>query len=131
MPKWLSPKRRQKRVKNLTSEWNQKQQHFFPHAFTSFLCIRFVAVAIRSEEEVCQRQVPSVTYFCPALDPPLGGSGRKTTTLVGDHEYFIPTKFHQNLSSGSGEEVENVKSSWTEAGRRTTDDDGRRTTDGA
>ena len=22
--KWLSPKRRQKRVKNLTSEWNQK-----------------------------------------------------------------------------------------------------------
>ena len=50
-----------------------------------------------------------MTYFCPALDPPLGGSGRKTTTLVRDHEYFIPTKFHQNLSSGSGEEVENVK----------------------
>ena len=25
-----------------------------------------------------------------------------------DHEYFIPTKFHQNPSSGSGEEVENV-----------------------
>ena len=50
-----------------------------------------------------------MTYFCPALDPPLGGSGRKTTTLVRDHEYFIPTKFHQNPSSGSGEEVENVK----------------------
>ena len=49
-----------------------------------------------------------MTYFCPALDPPLGGSGRKTTTLVRDHEYFIPTKFHQNPSSGSGE-VENVK----------------------
>ena len=28
---------------------------------------------------------------------------------VRDHEYFIPTKFHQNPSSGSGEEVENVK----------------------
>ena len=42
-----------------------------------------------------------VTYFGPALDPPLGGSGRKTTTLVRDHEYFIPTKFHQNPSSGS------------------------------
>ena len=69
-----------------------------------------------------------MTYFCPALDPPLGGSGRKTTTLVRDHEYFIPTKFHQNPSSGSGEEVENVKV----YGRRT---DGRRTdertTDGA
>ena len=64
---------------------------------------------------------------------PLGGSGRKTTTLVRDHEYFIPTKFHQNPSSGSGEEVENVKV----YGRRTDDgrtDDGRtdgRTTDGA
>ena len=62
--------------------------------------------------------------FCPALDPPLGGYGRKTTTLVRDHEYFIHTKFHQNPSSGSGEEVENVKV----YGRRTDDgrtDDGR------
>ena len=59
-----------------------------------------------------------MTYFGPALDPPLGGSGRKTTTLVRDHEYFIPTKFHQNPSSGSGEEVENVKSLRTD-GRRT------------
>ena len=40
---------------------------------------------------------------------PLTGSGRKIKTLVRDHEYFIPTKFHQNTSSGSGEEVENVK----------------------
>ena len=65
-----------------------------------------------------------MTYFGPALDPPLGGSGRKTTTLVRDHEYFIPTKFHQNPSSGSGEEVENVK-----VYGRTTDGrtDGRRT----
>ena len=67
-----------------------------------------------------------MTYFCPALDPPLGGSGRKTTTLVRDHEYFIPTKFHQNPSSSSGEEVENVKSL-----RQTDDDDGDgRRTDG-
>ena len=64
-----------------------------------------------------------MTYFGPALDPPLGGSGRNTTTLVRGHEYFIPTKFHQNPSSGSGEEVENVKV----YGR--TDDDGRRRTD--
>ena len=67
-----------------------------------------------------------VTYFCPALDPPLDGSGRKTTTLVRDLEYFIHTKFHQNPSSGSGEEVENVNSLTDD--RRTTDD-GRRTTD--
>ena len=63
-----------------------------------------------------------MTYFGPTLDPPLGGSGRKTTTLVRDHEYFIPTKFHQNPSSGFGEEVENVKRSRTDDGRT---DDGR------
>ena len=68
-----------------------------------------------------------MTYFCPALDPPLGGSGRKTTTLVRDNEYFIPTKFHQNPSSGSGEEVENVKSLRTTDGRRRRRTDGRRT----
>ena len=56
--------------------------------------------------------------YPPPLDPPLGGSGRKTTTLVRDHEYFIPTKFHQNPSSGFGEEVENVKSLRTDDGRR-------------
>ena len=74
-----------------------------------------------------------VTYFCPALDPPLDGSGRKTTTLVRDLEYFIHTKFHQNPSSGSGEEVENVNSLTddrrTTDDRRRTTDDGRRTTD--
>ena len=67
-----------------------------------------------------------MTYFGPALDPPLGGSGRKTTTLVRDHEYFIPTKFHQNPSSGSGEEVKNVKSLRTD-GRRTDRQTDRRT----
>ena len=57
-----------------------------------------------------------MTYFYifgPALDPPLGGSGRNT--LI--HEYFIPTKFHQNPSSSSGEEVENVKSLRTDDGQ--------------
>ena len=59
-----------------------------------------------------------VTYSGPALDPPLGGSCLKTTTLVMDLEYFIHTKCHQNPSSGSGEKVENVKLS---NGIRTTD----------
>ena len=36
-----------------------------------------------------EEEIP-VTYFGPALDQPLDGSGRKTTTLVRDHEYFIP-----------------------------------------
>ena len=39
----------------------------------------------------------------------LGGSGRKITTLMRNHEYFIPIKFHQCPSSGSEREVENIK----------------------
>ena len=42
-----------------------------------------------------------MTYFCPALDPPLDGSGQKTTTFVKDHEHFIPTKFGKYPLSGS------------------------------
>ena len=61
-----------------------------------------------------------MTYFGPALDPPLGGSGQKTTTLVRDLKYFIHTKFHQNPSSGSGEEVKNVNC-LTDDRRQTTD----------
>ena len=36
-----------------------------------------------------------VTYFCTALDPPLGGSGRKTTTFNGPwvpHPYQVSSK---------------------------------------
>ena len=47
----------------------------------------FGGVAICSEEEVCQRRGPSATYFCPALDPPLGGSDWKRTALMRNHEY--------------------------------------------
>ena len=39
-----------------------------------------------------------------ALDQTLGESRRETTTHEKDHEYFIPTKFHQNPSDCSGEE---------------------------
>ena len=72
-----------------------------PHASRSLLWIRFVAVAFQSEEKVCWRRGPRVTYFGPALDPPLGGSGWKTITLVRDHEHFIPTKFRKHPSSGT------------------------------
>ena len=58
----------------MTTEWNQKQQHvFFQHASTLLLWIWVVAVAFRSEAEVCWRRGPLITYlFCHALDPPLG-----------------------------------------------------------
>ena len=120
--KWLSPKRHQKTRQKFNFGMEPKTTTLLPTMLLDhWLCFRFVAVAFWSEEEVCWRRGPLVTYFGPALDPPLGGSGRKTTTLVRDHEYFIPTKFHQNPSSGSAEEVENVKS------LRRTDEEGRRT----
>ena len=82
--------------------------HFFPHTSRSLLCIQFVAVAFQSEEEDSWRKGPR-DLFLPRPGSALGGSSRKTTTLVREHEYLIPTKFHQNPSSGSREEVENVK----------------------
>ena len=59
------------RVKNLTTEWYQKQQHFITHASRSLLWIRFVAVAFRSEEKVFWRRGHPRDLFCLALDPPL------------------------------------------------------------
>ena len=67
-------------------------------------CIRFVAVAFRSEEEVLWRRNPSLTYFwqiASPLDPPLGGVCRKAYKQVRDYEYFISIKFRKHLSSGS------------------------------
>ena len=80
------------------------------------LCIRFVAEAFWSEE-VLWRRGPPVTYFCPARDPPLAISGLKTTTLVRNHEYLFPTKFHL-YSPGGSREVENAKSLQTDGWTR-------------
>ena len=46
------------RVKHLTTQWNQKQQHFITHASRLLLWIRFVAVAFRSEEVFWRRGHP-------------------------------------------------------------------------
>ena len=99
-----------------------------PHVFRSLLCIRFVAVAFWSEEEVRGRRGPPVTYFGPALDPPLGGSGRKTTTLVRDLEYFILPSFIKIYQAVLEKKLKYKLSN----GRRTDDGrqtDGRRTTE--
>ena len=90
----------------------------------SSLSIRFVAVAFRSEEEVSWRRGPPWPILAPPWIRPWADLAEKTTTLVRDHEYFIPTKFHQNPSSGSGEEVANVKSLRTD-GRTDRQTDGR------
>ena len=50
---------------------------------------------------------PTCFYFGLALDPPLGGSGRKTKR-VRDYEHLIPTKFHKYPSIGSVGKADNV-----------------------
>ena len=63
--RWRSPEYNE-RVKILISAWNQKQQHLFPHASRSLLCMRFVAVAFRSEEEVFWRRESRYLFLpCP------------------------------------------------------------------
>ena len=59
---------------------------------------------------VSKKGSPPPWPFCIALDQFLSWSDRNTTTLVSENDFFIPTKFHQNPSSGSYEEVENVNS---------------------
>ena len=62
------------------------------------LCIQFAAAAFHSEGEVLWRRGPSLTYYGPALDLPLGGFGPKVNTNERGLEYFIPTKFGEYLS---------------------------------
>ena len=80
---------------------------------------RFVVVAFWSEEEVSWRRGPRDLFSARPGSTP-GRIWPKIITIVRDHQYFISTKFHLNPSSGSGEEVENVKSL-----RTTRTDDGR------
>ena len=84
-----------------TSKTRQQFEYFFLYASKSLLCIRFVAVAFRSEEEVLWRRELPGTYFGPALDPPLGGFGPRVNTNVRGYEYFIPTKFGKYPSGNS------------------------------
>ena len=51
--------------------------------------------------EVLWRRGPSLTYYGPALDLPLGGFGPKVNTNERGLEYFIPTKFGEYPSSDS------------------------------
>ena len=65
------------------------------------LCIQFVAAAFLSEGEVLWRRGPSLRYYDPALDLPLGGFGPNVNTNEQGLEYSIPTKFGEYPSSDS------------------------------
>ena len=97
------------RVKNLTSEWKQKNKKLLPPCFkiiATCIYIRFVAVAFWAEIQVFFFKMgppptPTTTYFCPALDPPLGIYGRNTLMHMRGHEHFILNKFRKHPSWGS------------------------------
>ena len=91
--------------KNLTWEWNQKQQHFILHVTRSLLCIWFVAITFWAEEgfEMCHL----LWWICQ------GGNfyslfGPKNTNLVEDVKILLPVKFHWIPFSGFRGKVENV-----------------------
>ena len=123
----------QKRVKNLTSEWNKKLQHFFPHASRSLLCKFRLCRCSFSVWRISflKKGTPRDLFRWPSpRDPPLSGSGRKTTTLVhGTIEYFRgPTqtpchqRAHQAVRICWRIEVENVPIQSLARYARTTDD---------
>ena len=70
------------RVKNLTSEWNQKYQHLFPNAYRSLLYIQLLLYPPKQLWRSPLEKAPSLTNYGPALDPPLGGFGPKVNTNV-------------------------------------------------
>ena len=74
---------KKKSTENLTSEWKQKHYPFFPPAFRSLLCIRFVTVAFQSEEAVLWRRNPSLTYFAQPWIHPWAGFAEKSIYKCG------------------------------------------------
>ena len=50
-----------------------KNNNTSSHMLLDHFCAFGLSLWPSGKEEVCQRQVPSVTYFGPDLDPPLGG----------------------------------------------------------
>ena len=87
------------RVKKLTTEWNQKQQHFIANASRSLLWIQFVAVAFKSEEVFWRREP-----LWPILPRPGSAPGQiwsKHLYACAGHEHFILTKFRKHQLRGS------------------------------
>ena len=93
------------RFKNLTSEWNQKQQHFILHVSRSLLCIRFVAIIFWAEEvfEMCHLLwwIGQGGNFYSLFVP-------KNTNLVESVKILLPAKFRWILFSDFIGEVQNV-----------------------
>ena len=83
--------------KNLTSEWNQKQQHFILHVSRSLLCIRFVVITFWAEEvfEMCH-----ILWWIGQGGNFYSLFGPKNTNLVEDVKILLPVKFRWIPFSG-------------------------------
>ena len=87
------------RFKNLTSYWNQKQQHFILHVSRSLLCIliQFVAITFWAEEvfEMCH-----LLWWIGQGGNFYSLFGPTNTNLVEDVKILLPVKFRWIPFSG-------------------------------
>ena len=78
----------------MTTEWNQKQQHFITHALD--YCYEFGLLLQPSGlKKFFEEGDPPGDLFGLALDPPQGRYGLNIFMHVPGHEHFIPTKFRK------------------------------------
>ena len=98
------------RVKNLTSKWNQKYQHFFPNAYRSLLYIQFIAVAFQTtlkKKSFGEGPLIDQLWPCPG-SAPWRVWPKSQYKCAGFLEYFIPTKFVKYPSSDSVVKADSV-----------------------
>ena len=107
--KYLSPKRRQKRVKiklpNGTKYYNTSSCHILLGPFCEF-CL--YPSSLKKKKLLKETDPPRVIFARPWSTPLQIWT--KTTNLVEveNHEYFIPSKFRNHPLSGSREKAEYV-----------------------
>ena len=83
----------------MTTEWNQKQQHFITHALDH--CYEFgLLLSKKKFFEEGETPPPPGDLFGLALDPRRGRYGLNIFMHVPGHEHFIPTKFRKHPLSG-------------------------------
>ena len=91
------------RVKNVTTEWNQKQQHFITHALDH--CYEFSLLLQPSGlKKFFEEGDPPWWPIWPRPRSTRGRYGLNIFMHVPGHEHFIPTKFRKHplwLISGS------------------------------
>ena len=86
---------------------NKLEQHILLDDSDAF---RFLIYWVVLEKKIFKERYP-LRPIWPRPSPAPEVIKLKWTILVGDLEYFMHTKFHQNPQSGFEEEVQNVQKS--------------------